>query len=391
MYNILADKANHRNFTKIFEGFIIRYERIFIIYETLMKTKISFFFGAGLFFIFFLLTPRFASALEAELVSITPDAQDISDQIGGGDIPENIVIFGFLTTIDEAYTAIFSVSECPAMVVTPGADIAEDNRWSCDTESKELIVPFTAKELMDEGDKGMPEGSTSTMIALVPVAAPQTDGPPEEMRGGWMSTNISEWELIPPGEEQPYFGYKLTGLSGTEGFFHMFIPDAIIELLSEFSGKELTMNDLAVFNGDAQASLAIEQVTGGALVNINVIFAANNTTVESQGSQSVTKELTVREQLNVSLAAKKTTLNQGQKTTMYGWVKDGKANETVTIYRKLKGQKKFTKFMVLKTDKNGYFSKKLNPAKTATYRAEYKKDQSDPVEIIVKGKKKSKK
>ncbi|OGY80442.1 MAG: hypothetical protein A3E60_05280 [Candidatus Kerfeldbacteria bacterium RIFCSPHIGHO2_12_FULL_42_13] len=341
----------------------------------------------AVFAILFLFTPRFALAFEAELVDITPEAQDISDQLGGGDIPENIALFGFITTIDTAYTATFSVSECPVMVVTPGADLSEDDSWSCDTDSKELIVPFTAKELLDV-DKDLPEGSTSTMIAFAPATEPGTDGPPEEMRGGWMSTNISEWELIPPSEDAPYFGYKLTGPEGTEGFFHMFIPNAIIELLSEFSGKELIVEDLAVFNGDAQASMEIEEVTGGALVKINLTFASNSTVIESQGSKSITKELTVREQLDVSLAAKKTSLKQGEKTTIYGWAKDAKKGEKVVIYRKLKGQKKFTKFMVVKTDKNGYFSKKLNPAKTATYRAEYKKEKSDTVEIVVKSKKK---
>lgn len=122
---------------------------------------------------------------------------------------------------------------------------------------------------------GVPSYAASTFgIAFVPAETKTSDGPPEEMKGSWMSTNISPeyWELVPPDEDDPGFGYKLSGPEGEQGFFQMFIPAAMIDYLSSAYGETLSAEDHAVFNDGEQASLDIESGQGGAFVSILVNF-----------------------------------------------------------------------------------------------------------------------
>lgn len=336
-----------------------------------MLKFISHITGAALLACVVWFLPTSAQAMTATLVSISPDATDMSEQMTGA--PESVQMFAWLTTLDTVYTATFIVDEQPAMVVTPGASIAVDNQPTYDATTGEYVVTFTATGVKGDDSKELPEGQEMSIIALSGAVAEGEDGPPAEMRGGWMSTNIQEWEMIPPSPEQIAFGYNLTGPAGETGFLHMFIPGTLIDLLSVYSGQELAVEDLAVFNGDEQASLAVTEVDGGAYIDINVVFVEEATTVlSSEGDSSVRKEITVAEQLPVSLTASKMTVSKGKPVNLYGWLENQMKNQTVTLWRKLKNEDKYVKWKTLSTKADGYFKARFVAKKTGSYKVKYK-------------------
>ncbi|MBI2410448.1 MAG: hypothetical protein HYV32_00935 [Candidatus Kerfeldbacteria bacterium] len=328
--------------------------------------------SAGLLTFALLVLPHNSFALTAELVSITPEPQqDISDMMTGA--PDGVSVFAWLTETDTEYTAVFSVDEEPAVIITPGGDIAPDNRWSYDEEGGTVTVPFTATGLKQTSDGP----DNAAIVALVAAVEPGEDGPPEEMTGCWLSTNVQDWELIPPSEDNVAFGFSLTGPEGETGFFHMFMPDSMVDFMSEMSGEELTVEDLAVFNGDNQSSMSITPVDGGAMIDINVKFLSTAISATSEDDDgSITKEITVREQLPISLAANKTELKNGKQAQLFGWLKNGKKNKRVEIWRKKDGESAFTKWKNVRTKKNGKFTHTFIPRNTAIYKVKYRSDGS---------------
>ena len=61
-----------------------------------------------------------------------------------------------------------------------------------------VTVVFTGTGLKSTDDSP----SNMGMVALVGVVAEGENGPPEEMTGFWLSTNMQDWELIPPSSDQ---------------------------------------------------------------------------------------------------------------------------------------------------------------------------------------------
>lgn len=322
-----------------------------------------------------LVLPLSGWAFTAELVSITPEATDISAMIT--DAPEGVAISGWLAETDTEYTAVFSVDESPAIVITPGGDISLDNPWSYDADAGTVTVTFTATGLKATDDSP----DNLAIVALVGVVEKGEGGPPAEMTGAWLSTNIQNWELIPPSKNNIAFGFSLTGPVGEKGFFHMFMPDSVIDLLSQYAGVELKIEDLAVFNGDSQSSLSITEVDGGAYIDINVVFSDTTTSV-SAADDTVTKDLTVQKQLPISLAATKTEVKKNKTFDLYGWLKNGKSKQTVTVWRKQSGEDEFTKIDTLKTDSDGYFAETYTAKKTAKYKVKYRASSGVKVSSI---------
>lgn len=322
-------------------------------------------FGLGLF-----LAPQPSQAMTATLVSITPNATDISSQI---QLPEGVEGFGFLGTTDQAYELVVSVDEQPAMVVVNGGEMDLDQNWVYDSVGSRVIVNFTSTGLKGDDITGIPEGTAPFVIALVPVVEEGQDGPPEAMRGAWLSTDVMNWSLIAPSQEKPYFGFELTGPSGETGFLHMYVPSTVIDLLSEYSGQDLSAESMAVFENSDQSSSSVTDVDGSAYIDINVTFSNNITSPAGATTTDVVKEITAGAKLPVSLAATKYSVNKGNKTTLYGWIKSGKADKTVTLWRKIKGADEYVKIDTLTTDENGYFSTKVEINKTANYKVKYKR------------------
>lgn len=333
---------------------------------------------------FFIPTP--GKTLTAELQSMTPSAQDITDQIPDDQQgpPEGVAFFVFLGEPGIEYAAVFSVDSEPAMVVTPGADVSLTKRWSYNDEDKTITVNITGKGFAKGIQEDMPEGKIVFIVAIVPIAPEGTDGPPEAMKGGWMSMNLEEWELIPPHEGASMFGFKLTGPEGSSGFFRMFIPTSLIDLLSQFSGHAIPIQDLAVFQGNEQASMEIRAVDNGAYIDIAVAFSSDSIGVSTMKQKTITKQITVREQLPISLVAKKATVKKNKPIELYGWIKNGKSKQSVIVMRKAKGEKKYQTWKTTTTKKNGYFIVKEKSETTAVYQAVYQKKKSSEAKITVK-------
>lgn len=295
------------------------------------------------------------------------------------DAPENVVVSAWMIDEDDvtnetSYTAVFTADEQPAGSIVVGGDMSTDAAPVWDEETGTYTVQFTAAGLKSTSGAG----ENVMFVALVGVVNEGEDGPPAAMSGFWLATNVEGWALIPPSESQetPAFGFSLTGPSGETGFIHMFMPTGVKDMMSEFMGKDLEWEDLAVFNDDSQASLNLTEVDGGAYINVTVKFSTTVTTTATRVStdvSSVTKEVTVQEQKSVSLASNKTEVSKGSKFRLYGWLKNGRSNQTVTVWRKRAGEDGFTKVATLTTTDDGYFSKQFTAGKTARFKVKYKK------------------
>jgi hypothetical protein len=203
-------------------------------------------------------------------------------------------------------------------------------------------------------------------------------GPPAEMTGAFMSTNVQQWLLLPPTPDNLAFGFELTGAEGENGFFRMLIPDAVVDLLSELSGASLEAEDLAVVMDDQIATLNVSQVEGGYLVDINVTFEANNTQVasEDEDTATVTREIVVEEQPELSLALTKQVAS-GRKANLNAYLNlaNGKnKGKTLELYRK-RGNGKYTLIdtkKVKNTNGKVEFNEKVTN-KVHKYKVKYKK------------------
>lgn len=325
-----------------------------------------------------LILPLSSWAFTAELQSISPaPEEDISSMVG--DAPERVEVFGWIidgADIDNAveYTTVFTVDEEPAGVIVPGSIMSIDTPAVWDETAGTYTVQFIPTGMEQPTDSDSPENVV--IVALVGVADIEAgeDGPPEEMKGFWLSTNVQDWELIPPSpaQETPAFGFSLTGPIGETGTMSVYMPDGIKDLLSEYSNQDLEWADMAVFDGGNQASLGITEVDGGALFELNVVFSETAVVTPSGKNTTVTKTLTVQERLPISLAANKTELNKGKQFRLYGWLKNGKAKQTVTVWRKLTGENNFTKVDTLTSTADGYFKETYTARKTANYKVKYR-------------------
>ncbi len=320
-----------------------------------------------------MLAAQSASALTVTLDSISPAATDLSEMFQQG-APDDVTINGWLTTPGTEYTASYSVDEQPAVVVNPGGQI-EVGGIVYDADAGTLAVTFTATGIVSDFQLG----SDVSIIGLVDATESLSeDGPPAEMRGSFMSTNVQEWELIPPSPDNPAFGFVLTGPAGEEGFFRMLIPDAVVDLLSGFVGVQLTGQDLAVVMDDQIASLNVSDVEGGFLVDINITFEADNTQVTgiTAEDENITREVVVKKQPVLSLALTKQ-VAAGNKATLKAYLNlsNGKnKGKTLELYRK-RGNGKYTLVdsKKVKSD-NGKteFTQKVT-SKTDKYKVKYKK------------------
>lgn len=365
-----------------------------------MKKIYLFFCGA---FLALVLAPVAVHAQTAELVSITNNAEDLSELVPSGDAPDEARVFLFGGEYGQEYTAVFSTDEEPVGILGMGSDLT--NSWGYDAATGLVTVTFTAVEIV--GMDGPPDADLFIIVLVYPVAQGE-DGPPAEAAGMWMSTNVTQWEMLPPQPGSPQFGFKLTGPAGTAGFFNMFLPDSLIELLSTMEGTPLAIEDLAVFMDDDQASMSISEVEGGALIEINVTFtddtimvsratsaytrsaststlaAANVLSILKQSSDSnVTKEIVAKKKLNISLAANKYSIAKNKKVQLFGWLASGQKNKKVALYAKTSADTSYAKVASATTTKNGRFVFNVAPAKSTTYKVKYNKKFSPTKEVTV--------
>lgn len=321
------------------------------------------------------------SLYAATLESITP-----SVTLRDGSIPPqpNVEIFVFAgDQPNTTYTAVFNnVTEEPASVVVLPATVTSS---TYDAGTQKLTVVLTHVAYVDGTQP--PGPSTDFSIALVSASA---GGAPEALRGSWMATNISplDWTLIPPEQENPNFGYQISGPVGKNAFLRMFIPASMFSYISTLIGQTVTPNDMAVFNGTAQTNVQVEdQGNGSALVRVSVPLATTNTevteVVEGQGmaqaqggvdslASSVTKKITVGREANLSLSPNPTgKVKVNKKVQLFGCVASRvpfKVGEKVSLAFTPKGKTKATTLRAT-LDAKGCYRKPYKVGSTGTVQA----------------------
>lgn len=195
---------------------------------------------------------------------------------------------------------------------------------------------------------------------------PEQSGPPASMGGGFISTTVQEFQISPPsGPDEFGFGLTLDGPPNTTGFFKMYMPASMLALMSTMSGKTITVDDMAVFIDDDQASTTISETdAGGALININVTFTSGNTSTATSAlveSETVSKSIEAKEKLALSAAFVKTSVLRDKYAKLYGWKKTNFKNKAVKIFRKKKGDDSYTLVDTVYTDNAGYYLYKFKP------------------------------
>lgn len=345
---------------------------------------------AGVFFM-----PTLTKAATATLESVSPSSiADISDQVAVSDIEDLLLLgydYGDGVAMGTDYTLVyaltgtaFQLSNGPAIILGAGADITS---WSYDATTQKLTINLKTASFA----ASVPEWDSVFIIGIeFPVENydPSLPGIPAGMTGMSISTTVMGWSVAPPFEGYPYIGVTLSGAENTSVFFHMYIPESTIDYLSELAGKELTVNDLAVFVDSYQASMNISEINNGAYIDIDITFTTGNTqTAQARYATDdivyIDKYIETGEQAPLSLAATKTSISQGARTRLYGWLSSGRKNKTITIYRKLQGEKKYKLFKEAVTEEGGYFKLKLRLQKTAKYKAIFKSRTSSIITITV--------
>lgn len=301
----------------------------------------------------------FATNAETTIAAMPTGTTDITEEVfGEEEAPGDSAVFAFnVPTEGETYSFSFQdEEECPAVVLAFGGLMTEEANWTCNAETylTTVTVEHTGfvSGVFDEGEEA--EGDLeeehddieNILIIGMTNVAPDGNGPSENERyledgqysGMHMSTNVSEWLMVPPSPDNIAFGFSLTGPFGEQGFFRFFLPDGTIDSLSMLAEEELTAEDLVVYNDGNQASLAVEDVDNGAMVDINVLFVPTISTVPAfsgaeNGPRMITKTLAAGQAQDISLAAKKTRLKKGRKTVMYGWVQGASKGDKVRIDR----------------------------------------------------------
>lgn len=310
---------------------------------------------------------------------IKPPATDIStppdDQPNPNRPPEGVVLYVYSGVRGTDYTVSCTVDTEPIMVVLTGADMKS---WSYASDTKTVTVNLNHVGFLEGVQDFGPVDPFGVAFVWAASEQDRESGPPAEMKGGWMSTNVMQWNMIPPSKETPSFGFELSGPSGKEGFFHMFVPDALLTLLSSLLGRTLSATDLAVFNDNKQASVAVTQVAGGVSVVLNVLFNSSSTEVHEYPNSTtyrpaaakafdVSKKMTLASKLPLSMAAQKNSLKKNGNASLYGWLGNGKAASKITVLAKRPGAKIFQSIRVMKTKNNGAYSLRFKCTKTGKY------------------------
>lgn len=315
------------------------------------------------------------AALTVNLDSMAPsNVIDFSDQIKPeGPAPyEELKGYRYQSPLGTEYQAVFTLldggapPQTPPFLVVAGGEVKS---FDYDKSTGAMTVSIKTKKFYPPGESEAAPVFVFAFVATVDDSF-TTDGPPHAMSGGYVGTNVVDWDIVPPETDTPGFGVSLTGGAGETGFFRMFLPASMLDWMSGLAGKELAASDLAVFIDDKQASLSIEEMDGGALVKIKITYKKASTKTAALAGQ-VTKQIVAKEKLKVSLAKEKN-VKKGKKAKLYGWLKNGKKNKVVKIKKKLKKKGSFKLWKKAKTNKRGYFYKKWEPKKTAYYKAYFK-------------------
>lgn len=317
-----------------------------------------------------------SSPPQLQLISISPDAPRIDDQFPAA--PPKISTFYFMGEKGTSYVAVFEAPAEPASIVGVGANISST---SYNADARQLTInfvfdqsvippvdkPFPSKAFLLALDPGAPRSFTplprppggkppgrgsltsaaSECYGPLNGTTPTDDkpGPPLESAGTFMSTNVAEWCVIPPTADQPFSGYMVRAKSAKTGYIKHKISPTLVKLLSLLSGRDLTRDDVAIFNGDVEASKSVTATDdGGLLISVQVSFNKNSTVIApitrglrrgvSTKAATSTKTITTSEEEDLSLAPRSFAVT-GTNASLYGFVDDPTtlSGQTVTIQK----------------------------------------------------------
>lgn len=349
------------------------------------------FIAAGLGAWLFAMIPFTSQAFTVESVVTSDDAtdvvMDVSDMVPfdpPGDMVQDMAVFSYTADTGSAtYTATFTVTDdsdeltAAPFVMAAGADVSSFTLDSS-TEPYQYSVTFTT------GDLYIPEQGVGQQFIFVFIGTAENpsmenpepgNGPPAAMSGGYIATTVQDFQIVPPsGPQDAQFGVILNGQAGTSGFFKMKFPSSMLELMGTMSGKTITAEDLAVFVDNDQATTSVtETADGGVLIDIQVTFTDGSTDVQSISphASTVSKEIVAKEQLPLSSAFLKSSVQRGKQASFYGWRKAKAISKTVKIYRKKAGASKFTLVDTVTVDETGYYEYNFKAKKLALKNGSY--------------------
>ena len=333
---------------------------------------------------FMLLFPLATSA--GSIISVTPTPyQDITDEFRqdkGDDAEGDAFAWILQKTPTVVEYAIDAGDDDPAVIVSSGGRIT----WTNNGDGT-VTINLDPVGLIDS-DMEIPDGYAVNALNIIYPVEQGEEGPTVEATGMSLGTNLTNWQMFPPSEDDISFGWSLTGPKGETGFMQMFMADATVDFLSQINGSPLTVDDLAVFDGDNQATASVTEAEGGLLTDINVVFRENSLKVSpnSLSSDTVTKNLKVSEKLTLSSAFKRYNPRKNKQVNFFGFHKASKKNKKIKISKKTKtGNKwgKWKKIKTVRTNKNGKYVHKFTAKKKGAFkfRAKYKKKKS-PVQTL---------
>lgn len=320
------------------------------------------------------------SGFSFTLNSINPTANQITPPAHPPDPSQAPVeIVAIEGTPGTDYTMVFDVSEQPAVVFGLGCVI---NTYTYDSMAGQLTLQIKQLEFIDKGANFEdPNKEFFTISAFKAAPMNSNQGPGPEARGTYFSTNLNprDFEIFPPMPDFPGFGFRLSGPKGRLGLFKMFIPQTVINLIGQAAGKTLSATDLAIFNvtnrRNNQASDAVTELNGGALISIGVDFTSGSTKIKEDfqppetfdGTNRptiVTKKLVLLEKQDLSFAPENFTVS-GNRLKVYGFVKDSALIGTRLKIQQKVGRK-FQNAATALVQNDGSYSRNIGKANLKT-------------------------
>ncbi|MEW6407936.1 MAG: hypothetical protein AB1465_04560 [Patescibacteria group bacterium] len=334
------------------------------------------------------------AALQATLSSASPtDVTDISDRIPAKTPGELLKAYSYTSDIGTTYTFVFDLANDDGTPVTRQPFLinvgSKVTAYTYDSTTQKLTITVVTQIWYPPKATNPEKEIVFVILPTIESTKPgEGEGPPHAMAGGYVSTTVLDFRILPPEKGEPGFGLSLSGAPGTSGFFNMLMPKTMFDFMSQQTGKTITPKDLAIFIDNQQASVSVTDLNGAAFIDITITFSSGNTTTGAAlgMAATVTKEIVAKEKLPLSLAVKKATLKKNKKAKLYGWLESGKKGKEVTILKKKKGEKEFTKIATVATKKHGYFYYKFKAAEKGKYfyKAQFKKKKSSKAALKVK-------
>lgn len=298
---------------------------------------------------------------------------------------ENFYTFWLKGQIGTEYTANFTVSEEPAFTFVSGGDMTLDSNVHFNAETNTFSVTYTAvalQQIDSQSGLELDENQTLTIIAVSFPVSDGENGPGEDTIGSWLATNFQEWTLTTPSSDNTAMGATVSGDPGDTGDFELFMPASAMALMAEYDDVDsYSVDDLAVYADGEKTSKTIESASSGAYINFSTTLPETDETSQSiQSSESVSRTFTVEPVPAITLRVSDSNVDKYDYVTLSGKIASGKKGKTVSLWRRNRNTS-LTKFATVTTKRNGKFSLRVKIRKTVLFKAKFKGNVSDSVQV----------